>query len=512
MIVSQTKAVIEKGRQRNRLDSRPIVTGIENVNEKGNSEITDKKRKRTRLFSLPICTGNIDRNEENISEIHSEGEINSPDSKKLKNDQSKVMCIIDVMNEELAIVYATEAISKLSIETNNMDTRKLIDCYNPIIDLEMMKKHILEASESWRDKERKYKTAIKFVMNDGLDIKETDIGELAGMLLAAIVNRTPTFCNDCNKWYIVGRENKPKITCSGCNAGMHDCKKDVNDIEKVHGLRWFCSQCNELFVLRMQPQMTKAVLNINIFKGFKDSDTKGNKSIREINKKIKEIRKENEKINDEVIDVENYEEINQEKEIEEQEKKDHDKDKARKKNLDKKDEENKETKKDCWFWLNRKCKYGDRCKHEHPTQCKTIIENGRCPDSRCKLSHPKICRSIYYEGYCSRRNCWYIHPSNMINKIQNNTNMDYDYNNQRRQVNVNNNNSNQSSNRNWNHHQHHNNNSNNYRYNQNNMGTNNYNTNQQSFLEQWPTPWEVRSQMKTMMGNMIDQMANYMRR
>ena len=69
MIMSQTKAVIEKGRQRNRLDSRPIVTGIENVNEKGNSEITDKKRKRTRLFSLPICTRNIDRNEENISEI-----------------------------------------------------------------------------------------------------------------------------------------------------------------------------------------------------------------------------------------------------------------------------------------------------------------------------------------------------------------------------------------------------------------------------------------------------------
>ena len=508
MIVSQTKAVIEKGRQRNRLDSRPIVTGIENVNEKGNSEITDKKRKRTRLFSLPICTGNIDRDEEIFSEIHSEGEINSPDSKKLKNDQSKVMCVIDIMNEELAIVYATEAISKLSIETNNMDTRKLIDCYNPIIDLEMMKKHILEASESWRDKERKYKTAIKFVMNDRLDIKETDIGELAGMLLAAIVNRTPTFCNDCNKWYIVGRENKPKITCSGCNAGMHDCKKYVNDIEKVHGLRWFCSQCNELFVLRMQPQMTKAVLNINIFKGFKDSNTKGNKSIREINKKIKEIRKENEKINDEVIYVENYEEIHQDKEIEEQERKDHDKDKARKKNLDKKDEENKETKKDCWFWSNRKCKYGDRCKYEHPTHCKKMIESGRCPDSRCKQTHPKICRSIYFEGYCNRQNCWYIHPSNMTNRFQNKE--QHGYNNQRRNANVNynnnnnnnsNSNNNQFNNRNWNQ-------NNNNNYNQNNNGNDSYNTNQ-SFLEQWPTPWEARTQMK-MMGNMIEQMAKFM--
>ena len=66
---------------------------------------------------------------------------------------------------------------------------------------------------------------------------------------------------------------------------MHDCKKNLNEIEKIHGLRWFCSECNELFELRIQPQMKKNMLNINIFKGFKESDTQGKKSIREINKK-----------------------------------------------------------------------------------------------------------------------------------------------------------------------------------------------------------------------------------
>ena len=179
------------------------------------------------------------------------------------------------------------------------------------------------------------------------------------------------------------------------------------------------------------------------------------------------------------------------------------------KNGDSKDEaKNDETKKECWFWSNRKCKYGDRCKYEHPTHCKKMIESGRCPDSRCKQTHPKICRSIYFEGYCNRQNCWYIHPSNMTNRFQNKE--QHGYNNQRRNTNVNynnnssssnNSNNNQFNNRNWNQ-------NNNNNYNQNNNGNDSYNTNQ-SFLEQWPTPWEARTQMK-MMGNMIEQMAKFM--
>ena len=121
-----------------------------------NSEVIEKRKKRTRTNSLPIfpALGNTETNEAKSTEIPSDGEINSPDAKKSRNDQPKVMDTMDMVNEDLAIVYATEAISKLSIETNDNDIKKLIDCYNPIIDMEMMKKHMLEASESWTDKER----------------------------------------------------------------------------------------------------------------------------------------------------------------------------------------------------------------------------------------------------------------------------------------------------------------------------------------------------------------------
>ena len=145
-------------------------------------------------------------------------------------------------------------------------------------------------------------------------------------------------------------------------------------------------------------------MNNNIFKGFKEGDIQGKNSIREINKKIEEIRKGTDTVEEEVIDLAKDDEINQG--IVE-EKKDQEKEKE-KKNEDKKDDtKDKETKKkECWFWLNRKCKYGDRCKYEHPTLCKEMMESGRCYDHRCKIPHPKICRSIFFEGYCSReQNC-----------------------------------------------------------------------------------------------------------
>ncbi|CAL4062314.1 unnamed protein product, partial [Meganyctiphanes norvegica] len=113
-------------------------------------------------------------------------------------------------------------------------------------------------------------------------------------------------------------------------VGKHDCKK-LNEIEKIHGLQWFCSECNELFTLRLQPQMKRSTcMNKNIFKGFKESDILGKNSIEEINKKIEEIRRkgtvlvEDEIIDlakDDVIDLAKVDETNQRKEKEEKEKK-----------------------------------------------------------------------------------------------------------------------------------------------------------------------------------------------
>ena len=409
----------------------------------------DNKRKRNRLASVPIFTalGNRERTESNSSDISSEGEVNSPDSKKVRKDQSEVMNTMDMVNEELAVVYATEAISKLGMETKNKDIKTLIDCYNPIIDMEMMKKHMLEASENWRDKERKYKLAIKFVVNDEKEIEETDIGELAEILLEAIVNRTTKYCNDCRKWYMVGRKNKPKIFCSGCNVGMHDCK-NLNEIQKIHGLQWFCSECNELFILQLQPTIKKIMKNYNTFKGFEESNIQGKNSSKEISKKIEEIRKGTDNDEDEIINLEaiivskakereqkdmNKIEIVAEVHMEENGRmRKENKERGTNKTIEDRDsnERSKESNKNkerndkhenpkeiCWFWKNKKCRFKTNCKHDHPEQCKEMLETGRCNNSRCKLIHPKICRNLFFKGHCPRgESCWFTHPS----KCQNN--------------------------------------------------------------------------------------------
>ena len=88
--------------------------------------------------------------------------------------------------------------SKLVKETDNINVKKLVDCYNPVLrgDIDMMKKHMLDVSESWTEKEKAFKNAIRYVLNDENEIIESNIGDLAESLLAAIENRMPTFCKD----------------------------------------------------------------------------------------------------------------------------------------------------------------------------------------------------------------------------------------------------------------------------------------------------------------------------
>ena len=83
-----------------------------------------------------------------------------------------------------------------------------------------------------------------------------------------------------------------------------------------------------------------------------------------------------------------------------------------------------EEKEVCWYWKNRKCRYEDNCKKDHPEQCKTMMEEGKCKNNRCKLMHPKICRNSFYKGYCNRGgSCWFIHPSKCNNQQNNMTNI-----------------------------------------------------------------------------------------
>ena len=68
----------------------------------------------------------------------------------------------------------------------------------------------------------------------------------------------------------------------------------------------------------------------------------------------------------------------------------------------------------CWFYVNRKCKFGQKCRNQHPETCKSILEYGRCNDRNCKLVHPYVCRNFQTQGGCQRYNCWFIHPSKIV--------------------------------------------------------------------------------------------------
>ena len=429
-----------------------------------------------------------DRIKSDSSDIKSDGDINSPDAKKVRNDHDEVMETIDVIDKDMEVVYLTRVISQLDIETDDINIKKLIDCYNPVLrgDIDMMKRHMLDVSESWIDKEKSFKMAISYVVNDENEILETNIGDLAESLIAAIENRMPTFCKDCENWYTVGRKNKPRMFCTWCKVGMHNCKK-VNGIEELKGIRWFCNVCIDLFTEQIQPKLSRSK-NI-IFKGFEEKNKELKNATKEVNLTNKKEDPKDRKDNDDIIVLDDKSEDSKKNE-----KKDTENESDELENRNEMEKANKkETKIECWFWINRRCKYGDKCRNYHPEQCKIMMESGRCPDHRCKLSHPKICRSLYNDGYCSRKNCWYTHPTKIKNKYtnaENNNQGAYMMNNNINQQGWNQGNMGTSS-----------------QWNQNNNSSSQWNQNNSDFLGQWPTPSEASRPMKMMLGKIMTEIA-----
>ena len=116
----------------------------------------------------------------------------------------------------------------------NNEVRKLVEHYKHSCfgNIEDMKIEMLNMEGSDEDKEKLFKQAIQIFVNDKNDIKETGIEELTDILIASIRNRMAKFCSDCQAWYIVGRENRPKKFCNLCNAVMHECQDHIN--ETVH--------------------------------------------------------------------------------------------------------------------------------------------------------------------------------------------------------------------------------------------------------------------------------------
>ena len=257
----------ERERPRSKSVSIPIVNGIAvgNPNESENEHDLEvlvhinqnEDRKRDRFDSDSMETKSV-------------GDIDSPEAKKIKNDSQKVMETVDIIDKDLSVVYSTRVISKLEINTNDEKVIELINCYNPVLygDFDMMKKHMFDVSEGWNDKDKIFKKAIMYVLNDGKDCIESDVDQLAETLLATIENRMPIFCKDCDIWYIVSRENNPTIFCTWCQVGKHDCKQ-YKDTKLTQGMKWFCGKCDDLFTDQIQPKMRK-FKNIH-FEGFEES-------------------------------------------------------------------------------------------------------------------------------------------------------------------------------------------------------------------------------------------------
>ena len=97
----------------------------------------------------------------------------------------------------------------------------------------------------------------------------------------------------------------------------------------------------------------------------------------------------------------------------EREKESHKRDKGENKNKKKE-----ERKRECFYYTNKTCKFGNQCLYDHIDSCKEMVDNGYCFDKNCRLGHPRICREIYETGRCKRNMCQYFHPLNLRNKNQ----------------------------------------------------------------------------------------------
>ena len=268
----------------------------------------------------------------------------------------------------------------------------------------------------------------------------------------------PKHCKECDDHYIVGRENKIVIRCMWCKGGAHDCI-DRGNKEKLRGMFWMCRICSDLMYKQILPKITlvkkmelvKRETEIN-FEGFESKNDKVSEEIEEDSSKEDASQVRNRKGT-----------------IKEKEK--HLQDKKKEKEAGSKEDNNEN--KICWFYENRKCKFGSQCRNLHPEACQRMMEYGKCSNSKCKLVHPKICRSYYDQGLCRRNNCWFTHPTKIENRNQDRTfTSDITHRNM---------------------YEHNSNNSRNNHHYQNQPIQSNQRNSNTNFLEIWPTPAEATS-------------------
>ena len=110
----------------------------------------------------------------------------SPDRKE-SIEQIEKMRTFEKRQEEFGSELETEALSKICFkaEAVNSEVKRLIENYIEDGDIEEMRNNMLSIGESDEDKEKLFKQAIQFVVNDKKEIEETGIEELTDILIAS---------------------------------------------------------------------------------------------------------------------------------------------------------------------------------------------------------------------------------------------------------------------------------------------------------------------------------------
>ncbi|MCP4395358.1 MAG: hypothetical protein GY804_13995, partial [Alphaproteobacteria bacterium] len=260
-----------------------------NVNEEDDIQkllaLTNQKKRGRTERKRYNTTSDLEDNRDREIDI----EI-SPRNKKTRTS----MLTFEELGEEARVVHDVDALNQLMSETLVYGMRKLLDCFSPTYEskVEMIKSLMLDTSGYGNDGISVYKQTIKFVTNDNTDINETDVGELAEILIAAIKNRMTKYCEDCCKRYVVERSDKPKKFCIICKVGQHDClPESENNVEIKKGYKWFCNDCNEQFT----NQNVKNKCRNIYFKGFEEDEIKIlNKTTRDTIEKLRKMAKKEE--------------------------------------------------------------------------------------------------------------------------------------------------------------------------------------------------------------------------
>ena len=386
-------------------------------------ELIQKERQRKRLDSIPIVNGigseNPKDREMNLLEVEQPKERKRFRKDDEDSETERMEIIKDVTDEHMCVVE-TRVISGLIENVEEEEVRSLIECFNPIIrsSPDHIKQTMLECSDKWENKKNVYIGAINYIAHGrqeerGIDeqLKERSLGALCEILTREIENRMPKQCGNCEQCYIVKLKDQPVIHCMWCKVGMHDCTQNKG-IKNCKGIKWLCKTCEPVFTKHFLPKLDKAAF----FEGFEK--VKNPIVPQEVIKQPEEQqtdKQEMDKIEEPVIIIQ----VEDESTVEVNDSTVEGSERSKESNENKERNDKPETPKEiCWFLKNKKCRFGTNCKYEHPEQCKEILETGRCYDqNKCKLFHPKICRNLFYKGYCPRgESCWFTHPS----KCQNN--------------------------------------------------------------------------------------------